>query len=229
MLRPHPSLSRSSVPADWIPPIAPSSGSSWYGKGQLLSGTTLRRSDQVMLVLVRQSRHTLTIVSFAAYRVESVHAALMQAAERGVEVRFTPESREESGGRVNFDPRSRFHVSRESASRRRLSQPELHVERERGTAPNPARRVGSEIGNRKSERIGRAAAPPVVRAHGRSCVLGGARRSWCASRRLREWMRWARTAGPVWAIDASACRELSAARAYALSGGCSPSDASRLS
>jgi phosphatidylserine/phosphatidylglycerophosphate/cardiolipin synthase-like enzyme len=86
--------------------------------GPTPSGTTLRRSDQVMLDLVRQSQHTLTIVSFAAYRVESVHAALMQAAERGVAIRFILESREESGGRVNFDPRS--SMSRELASRAEL-------------------------------------------------------------------------------------------------------------
>jgi phosphatidylserine/phosphatidylglycerophosphate/cardiolipin synthase-like enzyme len=86
--------------------------------GPTPSGTILRRSDQIMLDLVRHSCHTLTIVSFAAYRVASVHAALLDAAQRGVKIRFILESREESGGRVNMDPRA--SMSRELASRSEL-------------------------------------------------------------------------------------------------------------
>lgn len=74
----------------------------WTGPAP--AGTTLRRSDQVMLDLVRGAGDKLTIVSFAAYRVASVHEALLAALDRGVDVRFILESREESGGRVTVDP-----------------------------------------------------------------------------------------------------------------------------
>lgn len=72
--------------------------------GPVPPGTGFRRSDQVLLEMVREAKRRITIVSFATYRVPAVHAELLAAAKRGVEVVFIVESANESEGRVNIDP-----------------------------------------------------------------------------------------------------------------------------
>jgi len=73
--------------------------------GPTRHGTTLRRTDQALLELVRAARHRLLIVSFAAYRVPAVHEALVAASARGVAIDFVFESPEESDGKIDIDPR----------------------------------------------------------------------------------------------------------------------------
>ncbi len=72
--------------------------------GPVPPGTSFRRSDQVLLEMVREAQRRITIVSFATYRVPVVHTELLAAAKRGVEVVFIVESARESAGRVNIDP-----------------------------------------------------------------------------------------------------------------------------
>ncbi len=72
--------------------------------GPVPPGTSFRRSDQVLLEMVREARQRITIVSFATYRVPTVHVELLAAAKRGVDVLFIVESGRESDGRVNIDP-----------------------------------------------------------------------------------------------------------------------------
>lgn len=72
--------------------------------GPVPPGTSFRRSDQVLIEMVREAKRRITIVSFATYRVPVVHAELLAAAKRGVEVVFIVESANESEGRVNIDP-----------------------------------------------------------------------------------------------------------------------------
>ncbi|MCK6532030.1 MAG: DISARM system phospholipase D-like protein DrmC [Polyangiaceae bacterium] len=72
--------------------------------GPVPAGTSFRRSDQVLLEMVREAKRRITIVSFATYRVPVVHTALLAAAKREVEVVFIVESARESEGRVNIDP-----------------------------------------------------------------------------------------------------------------------------
>lgn len=72
--------------------------------GPVPAGTVFRRSDQVLLEMVREAAKRVIIVSFATYRVPAVHHALGDALKRGVEVVFIVESREESEGRVKVDP-----------------------------------------------------------------------------------------------------------------------------
>jgi len=59
------------------------------------SGIPVRRTEQVLLQLIREARHDLTIVSFAVYKVPEISQALIAAINRGVVVKIiaeTPES-----------------------------------------------------------------------------------------------------------------------------------------
>lgn len=63
----------------------------------------VRLASQVVLDLVRQSRHELLLVSFAAYRVQYLRDALTAAAERGVQITLVLESKEASGQKLSRD------------------------------------------------------------------------------------------------------------------------------
>lgn len=73
----------------------------WTGPSPAHS--TLRRTDQALLEVVRSARHELWIVSFAAYRVRVVVDALKQAIGRGVQVSLVLESTQASEGRYSGD------------------------------------------------------------------------------------------------------------------------------
>lgn len=66
-------------------------------------GSSLRRTDQVLLEMIDQAQKTLTIVTFAHYKVPKIHQALLQAHARGVRVRLICESREASEGKYDLD------------------------------------------------------------------------------------------------------------------------------
>jgi phosphatidylserine/phosphatidylglycerophosphate/cardiolipin synthase-like enzyme len=65
-------------------------------------GNTLRRADQVLLDLIRTAERTLYVVTFAAYKVPLLRAAMLEAARRGVEVTLIFESPESSAGKTAF-------------------------------------------------------------------------------------------------------------------------------
>lgn len=65
-------------------------------------GTTLRRTDQVLLDLVRGAERTLHVVTFAAYKIPSVKEAMLEAAKRGVAITLIFESPEASTGKMAF-------------------------------------------------------------------------------------------------------------------------------
>lgn len=67
------------------------------------SGESLRRSDEALLQVARAARHRLSIVTFAAYRIESVAIALREALARGVTIRFFGETEVQSDGRLSRD------------------------------------------------------------------------------------------------------------------------------
>jgi phosphatidylserine/phosphatidylglycerophosphate/cardiolipin synthase-like enzyme len=73
--------------------------------GPTRHGTALRRTDQALLDLVRETRARILIVSFAVYRAAAVQDALLAAAARGVAVDFVFETPEESDGKIAVDPR----------------------------------------------------------------------------------------------------------------------------
>jgi phosphatidylserine/phosphatidylglycerophosphate/cardiolipin synthase-like enzyme len=62
--------------------------------------STFRRTDQALLALIQQAKTSIIIVTFAAYKVPHIAAALVAAAARGVKVTLILESMEESDGKV---------------------------------------------------------------------------------------------------------------------------------
>lgn len=74
--------------------------------GPVPMGTTLRRTDQVLLDLVEGASRSLVLVTFAAYRVRAIHEALVAAAERGVRIDFIFETADDSEGKFSGEPRA---------------------------------------------------------------------------------------------------------------------------
>ena len=76
--------------------------------GPLPTGSHLRRTDEALLQVVRAAQVRISLVTFAAYRVATVAAALREALHRGVEVRFFGETEGASEGRLNRDAHQAF-------------------------------------------------------------------------------------------------------------------------
>jgi phosphatidylserine/phosphatidylglycerophosphate/cardiolipin synthase-like enzyme len=62
----------------------------------------LRRTDQVLLQLIRNAQQELTIVSFAVYKVPEIAKALVAATNRGVALHLLAETPESSDGKIPF-------------------------------------------------------------------------------------------------------------------------------
>ncbi len=73
----------------------------WTGPAP--TGSTLRRTDQALLDLIRGAERSIVVVTFAAYKVPEITIALEHAVARGVAVAFIGESDDESEGRLTFD------------------------------------------------------------------------------------------------------------------------------
>jgi phosphatidylserine/phosphatidylglycerophosphate/cardiolipin synthase-like enzyme len=71
--------------------------------GPEVEAVTPRRTEQALLQVIDTATNRLTVVSFVAYKVPSVAAALAAAARRGVAVRLIVEDPEVSQGKVAFD------------------------------------------------------------------------------------------------------------------------------
>lgn len=65
--------------------------------------TTLRRTDQVLLQLIQESKHSLLVVTFAAYRIQALREAMLAAGQRGVQINIIMESQKASDGKVAFE------------------------------------------------------------------------------------------------------------------------------
>ena len=72
--------------------------------GPIAGRRTVRRTDEALYDLVRSAQESLTIVTFAAYHVPELEAALREASRRDVRIRLILEFAEESGGKVLYDP-----------------------------------------------------------------------------------------------------------------------------
>jgi phosphatidylserine/phosphatidylglycerophosphate/cardiolipin synthase-like enzyme len=70
----------------------------WTGPASKESA--FRRTDQALLALIQQAKTSFIIVTFAAYKVPHIAAALVAAVARGVQVTLILESVEESDGKV---------------------------------------------------------------------------------------------------------------------------------
>jgi phosphatidylserine/phosphatidylglycerophosphate/cardiolipin synthase-like enzyme len=73
----------------------------WTGPNPI--GLPLRRTDGALLEVIHAAQHTLTIVTFAAYKVPAVATALVQAAQRGVAMRIVAESAHASEGKIAYE------------------------------------------------------------------------------------------------------------------------------
>jgi phosphatidylserine/phosphatidylglycerophosphate/cardiolipin synthase-like enzyme len=62
----------------------------------------VRRTEQVLLQLIQNSQHQLTVVSFAVYNVPEITRALIAAMNRQVRLRIIAETPNEGEGRVPF-------------------------------------------------------------------------------------------------------------------------------
>jgi cardiolipin synthase A/B len=70
-----------------------------------------RRTDQVLLDLIRSAQSDLFLVSFVAYSVGSVVKALNEASNRGVRVRVLLEASTTHGGSLDIDPAATMRAS----------------------------------------------------------------------------------------------------------------------
>lgn len=68
----------------------------------------VRMTAHVLVDLIAEARTRLFVVSYAAYKVAAVSAALRDAAMRGVDVRLILETDEDSGGRLSVDAADAF-------------------------------------------------------------------------------------------------------------------------
>jgi cardiolipin synthase len=78
----------SSVEVVWTGPTAASAG--------------LRSTEQVILDLIGSARHSIWVVTFAAYKIAALVRALREALARGVRVAFVLEDKDESAGKLSL-------------------------------------------------------------------------------------------------------------------------------
>lgn len=71
--------------------------------GPSAGASSFRRTDQALLELIQGAKRSIIVVTFAAYKVPHIAAALVDAAKRGVKVSLILESSEESEGAVTFN------------------------------------------------------------------------------------------------------------------------------
>jgi phosphatidylserine/phosphatidylglycerophosphate/cardiolipin synthase-like enzyme len=71
--------------------------------GPLVTGPTMRRTDQALLQVINAAQQSLLIVSFAVYKIPAIAGAIVRAAERGVTIRICVEAPEPSGQKMAHD------------------------------------------------------------------------------------------------------------------------------
>ncbi len=76
--------------------------------GPRTTAVPVRLTREVLIDVIRDSRESLFVVSFAAYKVDVVLTELATAADRGVIIRLILESGEAGGGTLTFDAAKAF-------------------------------------------------------------------------------------------------------------------------
>lgn len=84
--------------------------------GPKTSAVPVRLTRQVLLEIIEEVARELWIVSFAAYRVDDIVAALKAAAARGAAIRLVLEMEEAEGGTLSFGAAGAFDELRGVAS-----------------------------------------------------------------------------------------------------------------
>ena len=73
--------------------------------GPTVGSVSMRRTDQALIEVVSAARQSLLVVSFAVYRVASVHEAINAAIDRGVNVCMCIESDDAGASHIRYDAR----------------------------------------------------------------------------------------------------------------------------
>lgn len=76
----------------------------------------LRRTEQVLLQLIREASERLLIVSFAVYQIEPIANALAEAIARGVQLTLCLESANVSEGKIAYDTLKAFSQVTQNAT-----------------------------------------------------------------------------------------------------------------
>lgn len=76
--------------------------------GPSYSNLAVRRTDQVLLQLIRECQQELILISFAIYKVPTIVEALIQALDRGINLRILAETPESGEGKIAFGLQSTF-------------------------------------------------------------------------------------------------------------------------
>lgn len=84
--------------------------------GPRTTAVPVRLTREVLIDVIRASRESLFVVSFAAYKVDVVLTELAAAAKRGVVIRLILESGDASGGTLTFDAAKAFETLRDGAT-----------------------------------------------------------------------------------------------------------------
>jgi phosphatidylserine/phosphatidylglycerophosphate/cardiolipin synthase-like enzyme len=80
--------------------------------GPTTPSVPVRRTSTILINLIDECKRQLIVMSFAAYKIPEVVAALRLAADRGVDVVLVLEGAEESGGALSFDAKKAFTALR---------------------------------------------------------------------------------------------------------------------
>ena len=78
----------------------------WTGPTSLALGVL--RTDETLLTLIREAKRSLLLVTYAAYEIRAVRAALESALDRGVSIALVVETSTDDGGTLKFDPMPAF-------------------------------------------------------------------------------------------------------------------------
>ncbi|MBE7385829.1 MAG: hypothetical protein F6J95_031120 [Leptolyngbya sp. SIO1E4] len=76
--------------------------------GPSCSNLAIRRTDQVLLQLIRECQHEITLISFAIYKIPEIVQALAVALDRGIKLRILAETPDSGEGKIAFGLRSTF-------------------------------------------------------------------------------------------------------------------------
>ena len=76
--------------------------------GPKTEGVALRQTDQALLEVISSARKELLIVSFVAYKADSITKAMSKAIDRGVEIIMVLEPDRLMGGKATFDSISKI-------------------------------------------------------------------------------------------------------------------------
>ena len=71
---------------------------------------SFRRTDRVLLQLIRDAQDELTLISFAIYKIPEIAQALKSATNRGVKVRLIAETPESGEGKVSFSVKAALGI-----------------------------------------------------------------------------------------------------------------------